>query len=52
VPSALGADEVIDTVQSVPLADAMRMIRDGDIRDAKTIAALVQADVRHGWSRG
>ena len=51
VPSARGADEVIDAVTSIPLADAMRMIRDGDIRDAKTIAALVQADLRHPRSR-
>jgi len=48
VPSARGADEVIDSVTSVPLAHAMRMIRDGEIRDAKTIAALVQADLRQG----
>ncbi len=51
VPSARGADEVIDTVTSVPLAAAMRMVRDGEIRDAKTIAALVQADLRRARSR-
>jgi 8-oxo-dGTP pyrophosphatase MutT (NUDIX family) len=48
VPSARGADEVIETVTSVPLGEAMQMIRDGAIRDAKTIAAVVQADLRHG----
>jgi ADP-ribose pyrophosphatase len=48
VASARGADEVIDTVRSVPLSRAMEMIRDGEIRDAKTIAALVQADLRSG----
>ena len=44
----LGADEVIDAVRRVPLAEAMAMIRRGEIRDGKTIAALVQADLRHG----
>lgn len=47
-PQALGADEVIDTIRAVPLREAMAMIRDGEIRDGKTIAALVQADLRHG----
>lgn len=47
----LGADEVIDAVRTVPLAEAMTMIRRGDIRDGKTIAALVQADLRHGAAR-
>lgn len=50
VPEARGPDEVIDTVSSVPLARAMEMIRDGEIRDAKTIAALVQAELRYGRS--
>jgi ADP-ribose pyrophosphatase len=48
---SLGADEVIDSVHSVPLAAAMAMIRRGEIRDGKTIAALVQADLRHGSGR-
>jgi len=48
VPTALEANEVIDTVRSVPLAQAMEMVRSGEIRDAKTIAALVQASVRYG----
>jgi ADP-ribose pyrophosphatase len=43
---ALGADEVIDAVRSVPLAEAMAMIARGEIRDGKTIAALVHADLR------
>ncbi len=40
VPSRLGADEVIDTVTTVPLSEALEMIRNETIRDAKTIAAL------------
>jgi ADP-ribose pyrophosphatase len=48
VPQELGADEVIDAVRSVPLADAMAMIARGEIRDGKTIAAVVQADLRYG----
>jgi len=48
VPQALGADEVIDAVRAVPLAEAMAMIARGEIRDGKTIAALVQTDLRHG----
>ena len=48
VSQTLGADEVIDAVRSVPLAEAMAMIRRGEIRDGKTIAALVQADLRYG----
>lgn len=35
-----GHDEVIDEVREVPLADALEMIRRGDIVDAKTIAGL------------
>jgi len=50
-PQALGADEVIDAIRSVPLADAMAMIRTGEIRDGKTIAALVQAHLRSGAGR-
>ena len=46
VPNALGADEVIESVVSVPLAEALDMIRRDEIRDAKTIAALVHADLR------
>ncbi|MBI3768996.1 MAG: NUDIX hydrolase [Deltaproteobacteria bacterium] len=41
-------DEVIDAVRSVPLAEAMAMVRRGEVRDAKTIAALVQADLCYG----
>lgn len=44
----LGADEVIDDVRRVPLAEAMAMIARGEIRDGKTIAALVQTDLRYG----
>jgi ADP-ribose pyrophosphatase len=44
---ALGEDEVIEGVRAVPLAEAMAMIAAGEIRDAKTIAALVQADLRY-----
>jgi ADP-ribose pyrophosphatase len=43
VPPSRGADEVIATVAHVPLAEACAMIDRGEIRDAKTIAALVQA---------
>jgi ADP-ribose pyrophosphatase len=46
VPTQRGADEIIDTVTSVPLQDALAMIRDGAIRDAKTIAALTQVELR------
>jgi len=42
VPMARGADEVITEVAVVPLAEAMQMIRRGEIRDGKTIAALTQ----------
>ena len=35
-----GDDEVIDEVRSVPLTEALAMIRRGDIIDAKTIAGL------------
>jgi ADP-ribose pyrophosphatase len=48
VPNARGADEVIDTVITVPLPQAFDMIRRDEIRDAKTIAALVHADLRFG----
>jgi ADP-ribose pyrophosphatase len=44
----LGADEVIDAIRSIPLAEAMAMIGRGEIRDGKTIAALVQVDLHHG----
>jgi ADP-ribose pyrophosphatase len=46
VPIQRGADEVIEAVTPVPLASAMAMIRAGDIRDAKTIAALTQTELR------
>jgi ADP-ribose pyrophosphatase len=47
-PAALarGADEVIEEMKHVPLADAMAMIDRGEIRDSKTIAALLHADRR------
>jgi len=48
VPQALGLDEVIDSVRQFPLEDALAMIRAGEIRDAKTIAGLTQAALRHG----
>ncbi len=48
VSQTLGADEVIDAIRNVPLADAMAMIQDGEIRDGKTIAALLHADLRYG----
>lgn len=47
-PTALGADEIIDTVTTLPLPRAMMMIRSGEIRDAKTIAVLLHADLRYG----
>lgn len=50
-PQALGADEVIDAIRTVPLGEAMTMIRRGEIRDGKTIAALVHADLRRGATR-
>jgi ADP-ribose pyrophosphatase len=46
VPNRLGADEVIDAVTTVPLSEALQMIRQGTIRDAKTIAALLQVELR------
>jgi ADP-ribose pyrophosphatase len=48
VATALGADEVIDGVTTVTLSRAMQMIGSGEIRDAKTIAVLLQAELRHG----
>ncbi len=46
VEHARGADEVIDEVREVPLADALAMIRRGEIVDGKTIAGLhLAADV-------
>jgi ADP-ribose pyrophosphatase len=48
VPNARGADEVIDTVTAVPLHEALAMVGRDEIRDAKTIAALVHADLRFG----
>ncbi len=50
VAQALGADEVIDSLRQVPLESALAMIRSGDIRDSKTIAALVHAELRRGKS--
>ncbi len=54
VPTRLGADEVIDTIERVSLRRALAMIRSGEIRDAKTIAALLQVELRyddHGQRR-
>ena len=51
-PQTLGADEVIDAIRTVPLRAAIAMIRGGEIRDAKTIAALVQANLHHGDAAG
>jgi 8-oxo-dGTP pyrophosphatase MutT (NUDIX family) len=48
VPQTLAEDEVIDTVRAVPLTEALAMIAAGEIRDAKTIAAVVQAELRRG----
>lgn len=47
VPTRLGADEVIDTVERIPLRKALDRVRAGEIRDAKTIAALVQVELRY-----
>jgi ADP-ribose pyrophosphatase len=47
VPTRLGADEVIDSVTTIPLREALAMIRDGTIHDAKTIAALAHVAIRH-----
>lgn len=47
VPTRLGADEVIDAVERLPLRAALDMVRRGDIRDAKTVAALVQVELRY-----
>jgi ADP-ribose diphosphatase len=52
VPRKPDADEVIESIQRVPLDDAMTMVATGEIRDAKTIAALVQADRRVRAARG
>ena len=47
VPRRLDADEVIESSRQVPLAEAIAMIERGDIRDAKTIAALLHARLHH-----
>ena len=46
-PPELGADEIIDAVQAVPLQRAFDMMRSGEIRDAKTIAALMHVGLRY-----
>jgi ADP-ribose pyrophosphatase len=46
VPPARGADEVIEDVRAVPLAEAIAMVASGEIRDSKTIAALFHAQLR------
>jgi len=51
VATALEADEVIDTITTVRLSRAMQMIGSGEIRDAKTIAALVHAELSLGHGR-
>ena len=52
VSQALGADEVIDGVHTLPLHDAMAMVAEGEIRDAKTVAALAKAELRYRGSAG
>ena len=47
VATNLGADEIIEDVTPILLRDALAMIRRGEIRDAKTIAALVQVELRY-----
>lgn len=42
-----GVDEVIDAVEAIPLGRALAMVRSGEIRDAKTIAALMQVNLRY-----
>ena len=44
---ALEADEVL-TVEAVPFADAIQMCLQGEIRDAKSICALMLAAARRG----
>jgi ADP-ribose pyrophosphatase len=46
VPMQREVDEVIESVSAVPLRAAIEMIRSGEIRDSKTIAALVQTTLR------
>jgi len=48
VPMQRGVDEVIESVKAVSLPAAIEMIRTGEIRDGKTIAGLVQANLRIG----
>jgi ADP-ribose pyrophosphatase len=52
VESNRGVDEVIESVTTAPLRDALAMVQRGEIRDAKTIAALLQADLRRERSNG
>lgn len=47
VPVRRGVDEVIDRVEHVPLRAALDLVRSGEIRDAKTIVALVQVALRY-----
>jgi ADP-ribose pyrophosphatase len=42
-----GVDEVIDAVEAIPLRRALEMVRNGEIRDAKTIAALLHVELRY-----
>ena len=46
VPMRREVDEVIESVSAVPLRTAIEMIRSGEIRDSKTIAALLQTSLR------
>jgi ADP-ribose pyrophosphatase len=46
VTQTLAADEVIDGVRALLLSDALSMVAAGEIRDAKTVAALMKADLR------
>lgn len=52
VPTQRGEDEVIESVLALPLASALEMIDAGEIRDAKTIAALFHAASRRSANVG
>ncbi|QOC24434.1 NUDIX hydrolase [Microbacterium hominis] len=41
-------EEGIDAVRWVPFADALRMVRDGEITDGETVAALAYAGIHLG----
>ncbi|MBU6428576.1 MAG: NUDIX hydrolase, partial [Cyanobacteria bacterium REEB65] len=46
-PGSLPADEFIESTE-VPLAEALAMVRDGRIADAKTIIGLLIASAKRG----